>query len=195
MPLYNKNNEQLVFHVHIPKTGGSSVTRMFEENGWVQDSRFGSIKNHQQHAMHNLWNQVLGDNIPKFSVIREPIQRIISEMRGNGKWYKTLINPWDPNKCVEYIFNKQLFRSDNHFRKLIEFVDYNKIDEENLKIFRYEDNWTEQIKNEYGLEGDFPHIVGDLYSPEMDFNLSEKTVKMIKDYYIEDYKLFYPEKL
>lgn len=192
MPLLVKQNERLFF-IHIPKTGGSSIYKIFENSGWSQNDDFGSVKKGQQHAIRNEYKKHIDKNTTKFTVIRNPISRIQSELRGNYKYYKKIIQPWNPDDCLKYIFQNELNRRDNHFKKIIDFINPKKIKKENIYIYRFEDNWKNKLIEDFSLLGDFPHEKGDSYDENLNVEFSISSIDMIKNYYKADFKYFYSD--
>ena len=191
MPIYIKKNRKKVFHIHIPKTGGSSVSKIFSNNGWSQEEAF-SVSSGRQHALKEEWERSVGKDVEKFTIIREPLQRIISEIRGDYTVYQDIIKPWNIDGCISHMLKHETHKENNHLRKIIDFIDINKLDEQNITVFRYEENWTNRLKQKLNLIGEFPRVVGASYWTDMDATVSDKSISLVKEYYIEDYNAFYP---
>lgn len=189
MPLYYKDTQQ-IFHIHVPKTGGSSLSKLFITNNWKEHNEL-SIKSGNQHALKNCWEKKISEEIPKIIIFRDPVNRVISEIRGNYKYYHNIIKPFDLNVCINYIFTNdtELQREDNHFKKFVEFVDIKNINKYNIKIFLYEDpNLENNIKSYCGLNHDFPKLTGDSYKSDIKVSqLTDNSIEIIKNYYKEDY--------
>lgn len=181
MTIFDKDNKKVVF-LHIPKTGGSSITKLFEENGWSQQCIQGG---HQHKTLDQIsvdWSCV--ETI--FTVIRNPIDRVLSEIRGNE-------NLWHDN-CDEAV-NKFFIKACHlHKRRMSDFWDVR--EQKDVKVFRFEETEHRQkIKDMFGLKGAFPHEVGVTYKSELNFTLSKSSEKRIKNEYREDFERFYPELL
>ena len=69
-----QNNKEIAF-VHIPKTGGETVEKLF-----------GLSKNH--HPVYKRFSKGIPDNAFVFSIIRDPYTRIFS-------WFKFCIHGWN----------------------------------------------------------------------------------------------------
>ena len=181
MPFFTKDDLKVYF-VHIPKTGGSSVRKIFTDNNWKMHGA------HNQNHITN-WSHYVKDDIKLFTIIREPIDRILSEIRGDN-WYRD--KNTDINSCVESIENliKNNNTKANHLTSLCDFIPVNL--ENCVKIFRFEDpNHREKIKNYFNLKGEYPHVTGDTYDADWGYELSTKSREKIKQLYKSDYDRFY----
>lgn len=72
MPIYYKAGKRIM-HAHPPKTGGSSIMQMAEDNGW-RVSR--NINTHEQHATYRVYRDWEYD--AAFAIIRDPVKRMQS---------------------------------------------------------------------------------------------------------------------
>ena len=185
MTVFDKDNKKVVF-LHIPKTGGSSFTKLFEENGWSQQCIEGG---HQHKILDQIsvdWSCV--ETI--FTVIRNPIDRVLSEIRGNENlWHDS----WH-DRCDEAMDRFFRLICPLHARRMSDFWDVS--EQKDVKVFRFEDTEHRQkIKDMFDLKGAFPHEVGATYKSELNFTLTKSSEKMIKDKYREDFERFYPELL
>ena len=195
MPQYVKDGKK-VFFIHIPKTGGSSLEKMFVDNGW-EELEYGSIGKSQQHDRRYIWSQNVSEDVEKITIIRNPVDRLLSEMRGAPD-YRERVNPWNANAVIDYFF--QLINQGNfkagHLSKIVEFVDPETMKDDNITIYRFEDlEHRNKLTERFGFEGSYPHVVGGGYEPDLDYSLSEESIEKILDYYKEDFEHFYPELL
>lgn len=189
MPLYyNPQIDKKIFFIHIPKTGGSSINKLFLDNNYIATKL--NIQSGQQHMLFNYWKNKIDKDVEKIVVIRNPIDRIISEIRGNYSYYSKIIYPFNIDKCIKYIFENELNRKDNHFKKIVDFVDINNLEEYNITIFKFEDDFYEEIIKKYNLKHFDNHIVGDTYDKNLNTNLSKNSIELIKSFYKEDFEFF-----
>lgn len=187
MPLYyNSQINKEIFFIHIPKTGGSSINKLFLDNNYISTKL--SIKSQKQHALFNTWKNIIDKDVEKIVVIRNPIDRIISEIRGNYSYYSKIIDPFNIDKCIKYIFENELNRGDNHVKKIVDFIDINNLEKYNITIFKFEDNFYEEIIKKYNLKHFDNHIVGDTYNKNLNTILSENSIELIKSFYREDFE-------
>ena len=177
--------------IHIPKTGGQSIVKLLRDDQWDHSDWTG-------HDTRDLWLEYAWHCFYHFTIVRDPIERIKSEMRCGGtykdKAYYNSKNKFDPNICVTKWLNENRGQRDsrgNHIRPQIDFVNP-QIDTE-VDIFYFEDpTHRDQIKRIFQIFDNYPHEVGREYNPQVDYSLSEATEEMLRDYYKDDYETFYP---
>ena len=148
MPVYTKNNKNILF-VHIPKTGGSSVEKIFIEKGWdesfISNGKRSDIIKIYKSSLQHLHSPILRDifnlsNFNKiFSIVRNPFDRCKSEYywQLRLKIISSKINPpekWLNDILIDYKKNNYIF--DNHIRPQNEFI------VEGVKVFKLEDGLT-----------------------------------------------------
>lgn len=138
MPVFSKNDKNILF-IHIPKTGGSSVTDFFRSRGWdVGDEDRSSLtkpgganylrKISPQHLHAGLVNEIydLEKFDAVFSVVRHPFFRFKSEFafRNPGipasELSPRLVEEWSFAEIEKYRENKSW--ADNHFRPQVDFI-------------------------------------------------------------------------
>ena len=201
MTLFIKNSHSVLF-LHVPKCGGSSIDKLFKNNGYFAILEMRGIPpqdclvapQHQTSA--NLKSMI---NIKKlkdsFIVVRNPYERIVSEYNWQFKdteaCKKPDINDWiikslkkattDPND------------SDNHFRTCIDFIDI----DVPCNIFKLEDGLefvVEFFLREQGsideiqipIEKGAKYFTHNIYKPE----LSSVAMEAINEFYKDDFKAF-----
>ena len=83
MPIFKRNNQKVHF-VHIPKTGGKSIRRMFNESGWSEIKPPKMITNekpghnlHMPYSHWSLWEESSNCDF-EFTITRNPIDRASS---------------------------------------------------------------------------------------------------------------------
>ena len=160
MPIYEIGTKKVLF-IHIPKTGGASLSSWLSEKGKVSLSGLlhsSTFKCNPQHFTFQDIKTLFPDHKWDFvfTVVRNPYKRIASEFQ----WRMQLIsNAEQPLvdfslwiDCVLNKYAKNLFYLDNHLRSQIDFID------SNIVIYHYEDgisNVAQKISTELGIENDF----------------------------------------
>lgn len=206
MPYYPDIN---ILFIHIPKTGGTSLEGFFSKkssqqlfccHGWnnvfpkethlsnysLQHQSLKDIEKYKE-----LFPQIKFDkNLKIISVVRNPYNRIISDLKFN-RLLNT--NTKDPDKIYDII--KKFVESpyekyDNHNRPQYQYLinDKNEIDSR-VTIFRSE-TLTKDMQN-YG----FPDYRGKETSPQYLHLLNEKSIELINKVYDLDFKFFNYKKI
>lgn len=157
MPIVEIQNKRLLF-IHVPKTGGSAIERLFSEHGTVAFERSDDRaldtpcipRHYHGEPLSRLFSQEMFDYV--FMVVRDPVDRIISDYRYYVKRKKREKRP--PN--FSFWLRYRLWRArrnpwymDNHFRPQHEFECLD------ATVFRYEDGLDEciaTVASEVGLE-------------------------------------------
>ena len=187
MPIYNHK----LLHIHIPKTGGTTITENLKDRGVnIQFYDKGSKKEYgnvsPQHMTISYTEKFFDlDEIKSFAVIRDPWHRTVSEY----VWAKRT-DRWEGlNIWVEYILqNIKHQKYDNHFVPQHLFVN-NKV-----KLFNYDD-W-DKICDYISKNLNFPFQTKGrkqqrlLYKPPS-IDILEPQVKMLwESFYALDIELF-----
>jgi hypothetical protein len=180
MPIYLKN--KIVF-IHIPKTGGTSVSAFFEE---LDDSAFfysntNLIGNHSpQHSTYkelNGWNLIHND-FKIISIVRHPYERFVSEFNYRLMFLKETHTLESFTKIFLDTFNNK-YQWDNHNLSCSEFLEGADVD-----IIRYE-NIQEDFKRITGFELNKHKLkLEKLLTLEM---LSEEIKQKIQDRWSDDF--------
>ena len=133
MPLYRHYDNELV-HIHIPKTGGTAVTKAVETRGGLASFRrkapaeqCGDVTPQHMDIGHTKMFFDLGQ-LPAFAVIRDPWHRTVSEFvwrTGTCNWSKMSL--WLKENLVDIDHQKH----DNHFLPQCKFIN------EDVKLFKY----------------------------------------------------------
>ena len=127
-----KINKNVIQHIHLPKCGGTTIDHIFQKYSLIdptvkffrfkQNRRELEIKNLNKnfeknniffvsgHIQENFLKDLQTNNIFKFSIIRNPIERFFSHYK--FYLYKKNINP-DNFSIDEYIKNETLLKRDN----------------------------------------------------------------------------------
>lgn len=133
MPIFKKGKQDLLF-VHVPKTGGTSIEKLFQLSGWstayldlsLKGKSFNHLRRCSPQHMHAemLKQQLL---IHKFSgmfmMVRHPYDRFRSEYayinKGNCDPFAVTVEAWACKVLKAY--SKNHFVYDNHLRPQYEF--------------------------------------------------------------------------
>ena len=169
MPIFQMGDRS-VFFAHIPKTGGSSVERMFKDAGW-KTTRLGNPGKHNQHAPASLYQQ--WDDLPeeKFVIIRHPVSRFVSELKYRKR----------PHTVTETWLNqvkKDPSMQDNHLRSQVEFLI------PGMTLYIFEEGAVDQIAADYDLKP--VHI--NVGTAQVD--LPDSARKQIEEHYKEDMEMY-----
>ncbi len=196
MPIF-KIDEELVLFVHIPKTGGASVESFFRHHTTVHmfDDRplNPDFRCSPQHFHCDQLKKLLPFNwySYKFTIIRNPYTRLVSEYRMrmlNKLSNQVPVVPFD--QWVDETFNnysKNPWIWDNHIRPQWEFVD------DSFEIFQFEEGIPKIInKIRYRLElppinEPIPHRQKSKKIPVLPSN---ETLSSIAAFYKEDFRRF-----
>ena len=192
MPVFSKENKSILF-VHIPKCGGSSISKIFQKNNWEESfsvrgkslSEIEYLKSSPQHYHGEIIKNIF--DISKFNkiftIVRNPFNRLKSE------FYWQLNNKISTNKSPEDWFNNVLekynqnnYIYDNHIRPQNEFIlekiHIFKLEEGLKKVYEYifdkrflfiKEPKLKKMKYDQLIEGQFLKIkskVEDFYSKD-----------------------------
>jgi hypothetical protein len=210
MPYFKNDNVNILF-IHIPKTGGSSVESYFSSKFNIplnNDSLFDFIDNQKkineniiinsslQHITYNQmiqYNKVFNidfNNIKIMTIVRNPYQRIISDLFWSKK-----ININTSKKEVFNIIEEYLpsDKYDNHnIPQHIFITDDDKKIIPNIHILR-----TETLTNNMRYLGydDFNNFINNNTEKVNYYNyLNNDSIRVINDFYHYDFVLFnYPK--
>lgn len=210
MPLYkidHQNIKKFCLFVHIPKTGGTSITSFFkllnfkETYGYDVDFRE-LLKETPQHFTYNTLNNLI--NISRidfsFAIMRDPFDKIISSYFWSKKysnqsmdikkknfenWFSTYANLYKENKNVLA----------NHLIPQHEFLG-----KKLKKIYKFEDGvniiFSDVIKSLNLKINDhyyFPHLLKNQKNNKKEIKRikeSKQISKIIFDFYKKDYELY-----
>jgi hypothetical protein len=204
MPVFLQDDKHILF-VHIPKTGGSTIERLFRDNGYkvgYLDGKSGpGAFNHvrkcsPQHMHGRPLNAIF--RMSRFDVIfmlvRDPIDRFRSEFLHRtvpgAEINDDVFNDWTAATFSRYAANNFVY--DNHIRPQHEF------NVTGCVVYRYEDG-MEHIRSDLneryglGLDADMPTIrqsqaMHGMASSEV--AVPEQAARRIVEFYHQDYVAF-----
>ena len=192
MPLY-KNQDKELLHIHIPKTGGTSITSVLVTRGVnvslmqkASHSKYGDVPP-QHMSIENTRNFFDLTKIDSFAVIREPWHRTVSEY----VWRTRSNNFSDMNEWLKNILQDIDHREfQNHFLPQYRFID------RNVTVFDYKD-WGDICKyvgDKLGIE---KLEVTERKQKRLDYELPSieildpATKKLWENLYQQDIELFH----
>jgi hypothetical protein len=203
MPYFKNKNVNLLF-IHIPKTGGTSLEKYLSDKYYIplnEKSLWTNIKNGYNNVslQHQTYTSLLTnknkfgiqfDNINIISIVRNPYERVISDLFH----FKLINDTTEPNK-VYNILQKYILsdKYDNHnIPQYLFLIDkHNNINKDitifktetlndNLKKYGFTDFNKNELVNNYNIKNYFGF-------------LNNNSIKLINNIYKKDFELFnYP---
>lgn len=205
MPYYKQQN---ILFIHIPKTGGTIIENSLKKI--CGQSIYSNTKNNLlpepyntislQHQIYTTLYEYKNklnidfENVKIFSVVRNPYDRIISDLFWRSVIDKKfLVNKNStPDKIFDIIKNNYLYRSDydNHNIPQYKFVtDKNGDLIPNIKIFKTETlNKDNEIINDY-LKVNL-NIINKNVNKDYSKYLNKDSINLINEFYKKDFELF-----
>lgn len=204
MPVFIREDKRVLF-VHVPKTGGSSVERLFIASGWKArylDRKVGvgtanwlrrCSPQHMHADMLNLLFRLDRFDLV-FMTVRDPIARFRSEYsmrhRDDLRTDSGLVDAWTDQAFAKYADNP--FIHDNHLRPQSEFR------VAGAEVYKLEDGLDRAVadlRQRFGLELDeeIPHHMSRAKQsgiPSEQVQISAETDKRLRDFYRDDFALF-----
>jgi len=196
MPLFSKDNKTILF-IHIPKCAGTTIERAFEDAGWdieflVEPARKGHRDWSPCNPQHWHYNDLLKNIHSKydidyeFTVVRNPFQRLLSELHWRGTATSDLTQAMNTMglRYLEYYVNNN-YAMDNHIRPQQQFIG------PTTNVFRFEQiqNVFDMLDRDFGVNQFANHYKTNAYKPETIENLSADFKKLYKEIYFGDHDL------
>jgi len=196
MPVYTKDDQKILF-IHVPKTAGSSVNKLFAQNGYdISYYSEGSTSRFRGHCgpQHIDRELILGefdldtfDYI--FSIYRDPADRLLSEFTwapwglvGRDEYTSEAFETWCP--LIFDAWKKQKYRFDNHIRPQCDFY----IDDTDVYDFDEIHTLPEKLRDKIGLDNiDLPYERSSRRD-DREYIIYENTFELIKEFYKGDYQ-------
>ena len=199
MPYYK--NKDLLF-IHIPKTGGRVVEKQIcklypqtlfsGRSNTILDSPYDKISlQHQFYTVlykNRIKLDINFDKIKVFTIIRNPYDRIISDLL----WYNLIKKDFSSEEVYEVIKNKYLIDNelDNHNEPQYKFItDENCNLIPNIKIFRTEklNEANDELNKFLGFDID---IIQKNVNKDYSKYLNKDSIALINKVYKKDFELF-----
>ncbi|HHG89455.1 MAG TPA: hypothetical protein ENJ90_03110 [Devosia sp.] len=188
MPLY-RNGAKIVFFVHIPKTGGSSIEKAFRRLGCKEAFRFNSKRPFSKCTLQHMHKGVYKEAIRSgfadysFAVKRNPYDRMASEFRMKALDRNERQNPdkWILEALER--FKEFSFTRDNHIRPQVEFIS------ETTEVFAFEDGLEAAMAPALKVLGlnppkSMPH---EKKGSREKIRVKNKTVEALAQFYARDF--------
>lgn len=202
MPI--KPESKLIF-IHVPKTGGSSIEKVLGLHpSDVEDNEY-YLSGGKKQLQHLTLSELIKLKCDEFDltsftavgIVRNPIDRMISEYKWRKKIGHKIIEGLDINDFVKKIYDakKENQRLDSHFTEQNEFfklTDSSAI--KDVRIFKFEDGF-EKIGLFLADYLDLPEMnIGKVNHTEqikLDNQLSVESIALIKQMFSADFQTFY----
>ena len=188
MPIYEKDNKRIL-HVHIPKTGGSSITKLFKEFDWNID-KWSEDGHGGQHTVRQYWKD-WGEFDYIFTVVRHPVFRALSDARARVST-SDKVDHWIQNWCKE-----GYSRHGDHNRPQVDFfrqgdgeIFYFNDKTHRSKILSIAKNIPFTVQRFLFEPINFPHVKGKEYYNHPPTLLSLHTLEIIQSTFKEDMEEF-----
>jgi len=134
MPIYTMDDVRLL-HIHVPKTGGTSITERFFGEGWTiayhtrfEDTRSSNYPEPAQHFHYEILTKCKVFDLSfefVFMTYRHPFNRFISEYLFQNKSIEVNLNEYVKVNLDEYFkyVSTRISTSyaNNHVRKQVDF--------------------------------------------------------------------------
>lgn len=202
MPVFERNSDRVLF-IHVPKTGGTSIEKLFVDNGWRMSFFDGGgersinpvLKCSPQHFHAEMISSLFDVSAFEavFMLVREPSNRLVSEFNWRKKHgligSDSDCNNWIQEAVLGYEDNS--FVLDNHVRPQCQF------ELPEARVFRLEDGLSDVVKwLSKTLDVEFSGgEVWEMKSSESGAAtvncLAESTLCLLREFYSDDYTRFY----
>jgi len=202
MPVFTKENSKVLF-IHVPKTAGSSINKLFVNNGYERTYYSESSRvPHKglcgpQHMDAELLKEEfdLGEFDYIFSVFRDPLDRHLSEftwapwgLSGRDIYTPELFDDWCPK--VFDIYKENPYRFDNHIRPQSDFY------LDGIDVYDYDriSDLTKKLSEKIGLD-DVKLPYERSSRKDLDYVIYDTTASLVKEFYATDYEWLSQNKL
>ena len=199
MPYYKDKN---ILFIHIPKTGGTIIENNIKKHtSQTLYSGFSNTlldfpynKKSLQHQFYTIIYKfrdkldVNFNNIKIFSVVRNPYDRIISDLF----WFNLIKKDFTTKQVYDVIKNRYIYRNDldNHNEPQYKFlIDENSNLNKNIKIFNTEtlNESNDELNKFLGFN---INIKKDGINKDYNKYLNKKSISLINTFYKKDFELF-----
>ena len=199
MPYYKDKN---ILFIHIPKTGGTIIENQLKLN--CKQTLYSGKTNellaypyNNISLQHQVYNTIYKyrdklsvdfNNIKMFSLVRNPYDRLISDLI----WFKLIDKNYTSDQVYKVFVNNYISRSDldNHNIPQYKFlVDDNSKLNPNIEIFKCEtlNENNDKINECLGVNID---IIQDNVNKDYSIYLNQNTIDLVNKIYKKDFELF-----
>jgi hypothetical protein len=189
MPLYKQLN--LLF-IHIPKNGGSTVENFLTKKNkgidlWMDKNKL-NLNHSEQHCTYKELEEknFIKDQYSIFTIIRNPVDRVISEFNWFNKVRKDKYA--DFNKFLDDFLNKENFKKfDNHNLSNLDYLlDKDGNIPEKIKIFKFFDKDNLSLfLNDGDIKKKHDNKTNKIFN-----NINEEQKSRILEFYKDDIETF-----
>lgn len=192
MPLYRHDNK-IVFFVHIPKTGGTTVETALKQAGAVEALKFKSKNPYSKATLQHMHAEVYRLAVDRsfhdwcFTVVRNPYARFASEYKMKvvdaEDDTETSVADWAIQNFER--FREFSYTRDNHIRPQVQFTS------KRTTVFRFEEGLDAPIAKACEVLGlDVPEIPHAKKGSAGRPKVSERGIEAIRHFYRRDFKKF-----
>lgn len=205
MPFFISKKNKTFFFSHIPKTGGSSIKHFFEKNEEYTTNFFSGhlspcSKQHRDNKDLELLSEKNKYNICyQFTIIRNPIDRIISEFFMRQATLERTFDDFEyfVNNIFENYTNNE-FINDNHIKPQVNFIHdgmdiflFGEWDKIANKLKQYDENLVGSIiKTAFCLPCKEYNGSIEYATKILNWNIDGDIVKKIELFYGEDFEKY-----
>tara|TARA_R110000803_G_C11848695_1_gene305552 strand:+ start:122 stop:673 length:552 start_codon:yes stop_codon:yes gene_type:complete len=180
--------------VHIPRTGGRFLTKLFRENNY--DCKFNYFykiksKNKEIEIPHLAYPDYTGlfkeKNIKYFTIVRDPVSRFQSLLKKHVTNLDKIF--YSKNNFVNYINKEIISCNNNWFLPQVNFIT------KNTFLWKFENNLDKDFFNwlytNFGFNFKIKNVDYDKHPTidEGEVILNKKQIDWVKEYYYQDYKI------
>ena len=209
MPYFYSNDINILF-IHIPKTGGTSLEKYFEKKYEIELNReslyttdrtdfyYNISYQHQFYKTikeNNLHFRVDYNNLQIISIVRNPYNRIISDLFFKNLVKENYTKTEVHNIIKSYLEDANNSTHDNHrIPQYLFLLDENDEIMKNIKIMRTENLNNDMINLGYDDFDNFEQV-SDVKNKNYYSYLNLESVKLINDFYDKDFEYFNYKKI
>jgi hypothetical protein len=187
--------DRRVKHIHIPRTAGRSLIKIFKHSGYTLDhTSFNSLfLNQEINHLTNPHHQIFfnNSNFSEFAVVRHPIDKFLSALSNSNtiSHEKKELILKNQESLDNFLDNIIVNGWSNWFTPQIDFICYK------TKIWRFEDKFEDKfnkwLNKNFDLNINVSVSKDILQNLKLDdtFHLTNKQINFIKNYYYKDFKL------
>ena len=192
------SGEKELYFIHIPRTAGRHIIKLFLVNGWNLNKNEEKIRGVNSHHLHYpLYDYYLNvKNLPKFCVVRNPYDKFISSI--SQVLHNNEINIDFILSSKENLFDYLTFEKEITSYETNWFLEQYKFLSPITKVWKYEygfgENFLQWISEKFNInlsikceEYTYDRLTTDFYDK---LKCKDEVKGWIREYYSKDYQLF-----